>query len=294
MLMKLNFLPNSKSVVLLVTLTLIIGGIGAQANGLFNTTESGYIVCVQAKTKVVTHPGTNNCPRGNKRIVLGAQGIAGISGVNGLNGKSLWNGISDPENIVGLAGDFYINTVSNTLFGPKDLNTGWQSGVSLVGSQGERGPRGSSGAVGAAGATGTNGTNGTNGVDGAAGTSGTTAVHYLEINQVILNGTVQSIAALSLPAGSYLLTFSGTAFATTGTDYVAARIAVVNPGNLGGSDAIMVSSSVNDGRAYLIKQKVITLVNAGVINVWGNTINGENKYVFGSILTALPVSSVNP
>jgi hypothetical protein len=62
-------------------------------------------------------------------------------------------------------GDFYINTATNTLFGPK-LSGVWPSGVSLVG------PTGATGAPGTAGSNGINGTNGTNGAIGPTGPTG--------------------------------------------------------------------------------------------------------------------------
>ena len=61
------------------------------------------------------------------------------------------NGAGVPASTTGAAGDFYINTSNNTLFGPK-VGTSWGTGVSLVGP------------AGGTGAAGSNGTNGTNGV----------------------------------------------------------------------------------------------------------------------------------
>ena len=61
----------------LLVFALIVGGVVAQATGILNTPEGGYVVCVNVKTKVVTHPGTSSCPKGSKRLVLGAQGVAG-------------------------------------------------------------------------------------------------------------------------------------------------------------------------------------------------------------------------
>ena len=65
----------------------------------------------------------------------GAQGIAGTNGTNGLDGKTILNGSQDPITSIGNNGDFYINTTSNTLSGPKTSGT-WGSGISLVGPQG--------------------------------------------------------------------------------------------------------------------------------------------------------------
>jgi len=65
---------------------------------------------------------------------------------NGADGKTILNGAVAPTT-EGIDGDFYIDTATDTIYGPKAAGT-WPAGVSLVG------PAGS------------NGTNGTNGVNG--------------------------------------------------------------------------------------------------------------------------------
>ena len=65
----------------------------------------------------------------------GPQGVAGptgSSGPAGANGSAVLNGITNPTSLIGSNGDFYINTNSNTLFGPKSGGV-WPTGVSLVG-----------------------------------------------------------------------------------------------------------------------------------------------------------------
>lgn len=73
--------------------------------------------------------------------IQGIQGIAGTNGTNGLDGKTVLNGTQSPTAGIGNNGDFYINTTTNTLFGPKTSGT-WGSGVSLVGPQGAAGTNG--------------------------------------------------------------------------------------------------------------------------------------------------------
>jgi hypothetical protein len=134
-----------KSLALIVVAFLLLAGVSAQASGILNTPTSGYLICVNSKTKVVTHPGTSSCPKGSKKLVLGAQGLSG------KDGKTLWNGIKDPENTVGVPGDMFINTTTKVLFGPKDAVTGWPVGVSMIGPQGP-------GGTGPAGPAGSNAT----------------------------------------------------------------------------------------------------------------------------------------
>jgi hypothetical protein len=175
----------SKSSFGLLVMALILGGVGAQASGVLNSPSGGYLVCVNSKTKVVTHPGTTSCPKGSDKLVLGAQGAAGVDGLagaagiagkdglDGKDGKTLWNGVKDPENTWGAPGDMFINSVTKTLFGPKDLTTGWPAGVSMVGPKGDQGPIGLTGATGPQGPGGS-GPAGPQGPAGAAGASGAT------------------------------------------------------------------------------------------------------------------------
>lgn len=80
----------------------------------------------------------------------GVQGIKGDTGAAGTDGKTIWNGTSDPTSSVGSNGDFYINTSSSKIFGPKASGT-WPSGVSIIGPQGPQGQKGDTGATGAQG-----------------------------------------------------------------------------------------------------------------------------------------------
>jgi hypothetical protein len=158
-----------KATAFLVIACLMLFGVSAQASGILNTPTGGFLVCVNSKTKVVTHPGTSFCPKGNKKLLLGAQGASGIdgltgavglpgkNGVDGKDGKTLWNGVKDPESTLGVPGDMFINSDTKTLFGPKNLDGTWPVGVSMVGPVGPSGLQGPTGASGPAGATGATG-----------------------------------------------------------------------------------------------------------------------------------------
>lgn len=61
----------------------------------------------------------------------GPQGPGGTNGTNGSNGKTILNGTSNPANNLGTDGDFYINTSSYYLFGPKNAGI-WGSGILLI------------------------------------------------------------------------------------------------------------------------------------------------------------------
>lgn len=114
---------GSKLSIGLFMVILVVGGVGAQAAGVLNSPSGGYLICVDSKTKVVTHPGTSTCPKGSKKLVLGAQGVAGTDGLtgasgitgkdgtNGKDGKTLWNGVKDPESTWGAPGDMFITKI---------------------------------------------------------------------------------------------------------------------------------------------------------------------------------------
>ena len=188
----LSSVSRNKSSVFLLVLALIVGGISAQATGLLNSPTGGYLICVNPKTQVVTHPSISKCPKGYEKLILGVQGepgstgitgaagIAGKDGSNGKDGKTLWNGVKDPESTWGAPGDMFINATTKVLFGPKNLDGSWPAGVAMVGAQGATGLTGATGVAGPSGpqgpgGSGSAGATGAAGAAGAAGTAGTNA-----------------------------------------------------------------------------------------------------------------------
>lgn len=81
-----------------------------------------------------------------------------VDDFRGADGKTIRNGPSNPIPSIGVDGDFYLNTVSMVLFGPK-AGGNWPTGVSLkgedgdAGAKGDKGDPGNPGAAGAAGAS---------------------------------------------------------------------------------------------------------------------------------------------
>ena len=65
----------------------------------------------------------------------GDQGAQGMKGDTGGAGKTVLNGAGVPSASTGTIGDFYVNTIATTLYGPKTAS-GWGSPVSLVGPAG--------------------------------------------------------------------------------------------------------------------------------------------------------------
>lgn len=135
----------------------------------------------------------------------------------------------------------------------------------------------------------------TNG-SGALSWATPTTLYQKTHGDITLSNTVGELITLTLPAGSYLVTYTGMAYqgAGSGSEYVASRISTTNPGNLSGGDAIMVSRTVNDGRAYIVHQLGITLASAGTVSVFANTLYGNNgpTIITGARLTAVQVGAL--
>ncbi|OAA94076.1 MULTISPECIES: collagen-like protein [Clostridium] len=96
------------------------------------------------------------------------KGDTGATGAKGTDGKTIWNGTSDPTSSTGTDGDFYINTNSHKIFGPKASGL-WPTGVSIIGPQGIQGVQGTKGDTGATGPTGPTGSQGAKGDKGDPG-----------------------------------------------------------------------------------------------------------------------------
>lgn len=64
--------------------------------------------------------------------------LQGEAGQDGEDGTRIYSGSMSPSLAIGELGDFYFQTTTGILFGPK-RTTGWGSGVSLKGPQGEPG-----------------------------------------------------------------------------------------------------------------------------------------------------------
>jgi integrin beta 8 len=66
----------------------------------------------------------------------GGGGSPGQDGTDGADGKTILNGSGTPSDLLGVDGDFYINTANHNMYGPK-TGGAWGSPTSLVGPPGE-------------------------------------------------------------------------------------------------------------------------------------------------------------
>lgn len=62
----------------------------------------------------------------------GPTGATGPQGIAGTNGNTILNGTTVPTSATGNNGDFYINTTTNIIYGPKTV-AGWGTGTTLSG-----------------------------------------------------------------------------------------------------------------------------------------------------------------
>ncbi|MFD0792761.1 hypothetical protein ACFQZX_03990 [Mucilaginibacter litoreus] len=90
----------------------------------------------------------------------GPKGDKGDTGAHGTAGSTILNGTVNPSNLsTGTNGDFYLNTSTQILFGPK-TNGDWGDGISVIGIPGEQGPPGEPGPAGLDGSPGLDGSSG--------------------------------------------------------------------------------------------------------------------------------------
>jgi len=122
-------LSFNKSSVGLLIIALVVGGISASASEELNTPSGGYLVCIAPKTALVTYPATAKCPKGYKKLILGAAGATGAQGPAGASGSGTGNtGPKGDTGLTGLKGDN----------GPK-------GDMGLTGLKGDNGPKGDMG-----------------------------------------------------------------------------------------------------------------------------------------------------
>lgn len=76
---------------------------------------------------------------GSPTSLIGPEGPAGAAGADG---KTVLNGSGTPAGGTGVDGDFYIDTDTWEIYGPKTAGV-WGGGTSLIGPQGEKGDAGS-------------------------------------------------------------------------------------------------------------------------------------------------------
>ncbi|MFB5945143.1 hypothetical protein [Albibacterium profundi] len=116
---------------------------------------------------IVLTVGLASCGKDGSVGPAGETGAQGADGVDGIDGRTILNGTANPTKDAGQLGDFYLNTNSYVLFGPKTAS-GWGSGKSILGAKGATGAKGDKGDTGAKGDKGDKGDTGAKGDKGEA------------------------------------------------------------------------------------------------------------------------------
>jgi hypothetical protein len=96
-------ISRGRFIIGLIIGVVLTGSVAYSAN-IFNTPETGYLLCVNQKTKIVTYPATQKCPSGTSKLILGAQGPQGEQGLPGMNGVDGINGLDGADGKNGLDG----------------------------------------------------------------------------------------------------------------------------------------------------------------------------------------------
>jgi len=190
---------------------------------------------------------------------IGPQGVQGVAGPVGANGNTVLSGAGNPvtSSAAGVAGDFYIDNITNILYGPK-AGDNWvgATSVSLVGPTGAVGPVGPVGVTGATGPQGPPGLIGPQGQEGAIGPQGPAGLSVLSAGQVtttvIADGAVTDakisgpISASKISGTIGLSSYAGVKVVHTGTidgvnsfNTLTAAIQAIGPNNSAGRYAIV-------------------------------------------------------
>ncbi len=153
-------------------------------------------------------------------IYVGDQGPPGIQGPPGPvgppstqpgppgpAGTSILYGTVPPVSAIGNDGDFYINTTTHFIYGPR-ASGAWPSGTSLIGPQGATGPQGSTGPQGATGPQGSTGATGPQGPQGPIGLQGLQGVQGPAgaDGNTVLYGAADPVAGTGVNGNFYINT----------------------------------------------------------------------------------------
>jgi hypothetical protein len=209
-------------------------------------------------------------PQGDVGVAgaVGPAGPTGPQGPAGTDGKTVLNGAVAPIPEDGTDGDFYIDTATSTLYGPK-TGGAWGTGTSLVGPagsagatgpQGGPGPAGPAGETGAAGATGPQGIQGPQGPIGATGSQGATGP--------------QGVTGAQGPAGSAITSSptvvvngSNSPYSVTANDYTMFCDVSTNDRTVN----LPAAAAGNTGRIYVVRRIGSGTNECNVSSVQGGT-----------------------
>jgi hypothetical protein len=103
-------------------------GVGSLVYAGATTTTTTFYACLKNATLSGVNLTAPPACKGGIQVMWNEQGPAGA---NGIDGNTIISGTTDPTT-QGVDGDYYLNTTTYVLFGPK-TSSGWGTGKSLVG-----------------------------------------------------------------------------------------------------------------------------------------------------------------
>lgn len=199
----------------------------------------------------------------------GIDGAPGPTGPAGADGHTVLNGTGAPANTLGHDGDFYIDTATDVLYGPKAGGNWPATGTSLIGTQGPKGdpgpagPAGDTGPAGPAGPAGPTGPAGPKGDPGPQGPAGPGIASITDLNGVTCTTSGGNSGTISVSIGSgnaVTLTCLGKPVCThsngVGQNYTDCNDAPGEPGN---------PNTYNPQMVLLAAQAYISFANDGSV-----------------------------
>jgi hypothetical protein len=208
----------------------------------------------------------------------GATGNTGAMGTPGPMGPAGATGTQGPAGAMGMQG--LTGTAGAT--GPQG-NAGATGPMGATGAQGATGAPGQPGSMGATGATGSVGPMGLMGATGATGAAGASNVYFTSKQTAAIpsGGGNVTIASLSLPAGSYLV---------SGKVLPSERLSYFISCSLSG-DSGDVSTSV-EGDFNIVLQGAVTLTSANTVGISCGTNNPGGAAVHYIALSAIQTGNL--
>jgi hypothetical protein len=166
--------------------------------------------------------------------------------VHGTDGNGILNGIVDPT-FEGVSGDFYINTTSNEIFGPKS-GSNWGAGTSVIGPEGPEGPIGLTG----------------DGVD-----------HALEVSDIDGVRTYKLYAdqGETIEVGEFEV-HDGLSGLRVSNSMIA-------------SGSYTLNGLVNTDQTFVDNSTPVSLLNSTLQRVWDSQSDSENTSTWNTVLTGL-------
>lgn len=187
----------------------------------------------QIKACVDRKEGTIRVVLASRKCRAGERSVSFTNSASTMT-PSVRNGVGPPTPSLGVDGDFYIDTTSYVMYGPRVAGN-WGSGQRLVG------PTGATGATGPTGATGATGAPGSTGPAGAAGAAGATG-----------------------PTGATGATGAAGGFGAYGSFYDTATLALTSAGT---AYAIPLNTTDFSSGVSIVDSTKITMASAGKYNI---------------------------